>query len=102
MIQGLKVTVPGPELVLLCTQRAEYHRERADQYDTQIESMMVNQIQGMSYTNGDPIKSLQDRKSKHDSEAEEMTFIAAHIAISESYLLGNEDLVKLGIVRSRY
>jgi hypothetical protein len=102
MIEGLKVTVPGPELVLLCTQRAEYHRERVDAYDAQIQSMESSQIEGMAYTNGDPIKALQDRLTKHDNDANEMTFIAAHIAISESYLLGNEDLVKLGIVRSRY
>ena len=102
MIEGLKVTVEGAELRDLCESRAEYHKSRSDAYASQIESMKSRSIEGMSYTNGDPIKALEDRKNQHDCDYSEMNFIASHIDTAESYLLGREDLVKLGITKSRY
>jgi hypothetical protein len=102
VIEGLKVTVNGVELRLICHKRAKYHQERAAKYAEQIESMKEGQIEGMAYTNGDPIRSLQDRLVQHEAEESEMRFIEDHIALNESYLLGKEDLVKLGITKSRY
>lgn len=102
MIEGLKVTVSGVELAKLCVDRAKHHLERAEKYQLQITSMNADRIEGMSYTNGDPVKTLEDRKSTHESEAFELDFIARHIVESETYLLQREDLVKLGITKSRY
>ena len=102
MIEGLKVTIVGEELAQLCMCRADYHRERSEKYTQQIEAMKKDRIEGMNYTNGDPIKSLEDRRATHDSEYGELVFIADHIEKSETYLLGREDLVKLGITKSRY
>jgi hypothetical protein len=101
MIEGLKVTVHGGKLRDLCLQRCAYHADRADKYRDQIEQMKAAQVEGMAYTNGDPIKALEDRKANHESEAAELLFIADHL-VPDHYLLGKEDLVKLGICKSRY
>lgn len=102
MIEGLKVTVNGAELVLLCKERAIHHLARAEKYQLQIVSMKQNAIEGMNYTNGDPVKALEDKRSSHESEASELQFIADHLVITETYLLCRDDLVKLGITKSRY
>jgi hypothetical protein len=102
MIEGIKVTVKGEELRSLCRIRAEHHYDRSRAYTTQIDSMLANRIEGMAYTNGDPIKALQDRQSTHDNEAAELLFIADHLESAEKYLLNSADLQKLGITKSRY
>lgn len=102
MIEGLKVTVNGAELVLLCKDRALFHLGRAEKYQLQIMSMKQNAIEGMNYTNGDPVKALEDKRFGHEAEASELQFIADHLDICETYLLGRDDLVKLGITKSRY
>jgi hypothetical protein len=103
VIEGLKVTVDGVELVELCDKRAAHHRERAAVYNNQVQVMQENKIEAMHNTSaGDPTAQLRDKAKTHEAEAEEMTFIADHIEKDKCYLLGREDLVKLGITKSRY
>lgn len=102
VIEGLKVTVSGVELRDLCLKREEHHESRVATYEAQIASMNASRIEGMNYTGGDPVRALEDKKSTHAAEADEMRFIAEHIDISMRYILGREDLVKLGIAKSRY
>jgi hypothetical protein len=102
MIEGLKVTVKGGELRDLCDQRSKHHDERATVYEKQIADMNANAIEGMQYTNGDPVKALQERRTQHLSEAREMHFIATHIDPTESYLLDRDALHRLGITANRY
>ena len=102
MIEGLKVTVDGKELVTLCKDRVRHHLERARTYQEQIVSMKQAAIEGMAYTNGDPIRALEEKRVQHESEAAEMQFISDHIDAAQTYLLNREDLVKLGITKSRY
>jgi hypothetical protein len=102
MIEGLQVTVDGKELILLCKDRVIHHLERAEKYLKQIVSMKESAIEGMAYTNGDPIRPLEDKRASHEAEAAEMEFIANHLVAAETYLLGRDDLVKLGITKSRY
>lgn len=103
MIEGLKVTVEGRELVELCDRRAKHHRDRVAVYRNQVTVMQENRIEGMHNTSaGDPTQQLSEKAKNHEAEAEEMDFIADHIVKGEIYLLCREDLVKLGITRSRY
>jgi hypothetical protein len=103
MIEGLKVTVDGKELVEICDRRAKYHRDRAAVYRNQVQVMQENRIEGMHNTSaGDPTAQLSEKAKTHDADAEEMDFIADHIVKAETYLLSREDLVKLGITKSRY
>ena len=102
MIEGLKVTVDGTELMELCFARAKYHDDRAIAYKKQIDSMELSKIEGMQYTNGDPIGALRDKLTQHVNEGLEMEFIANHIVLAEEYLLDSAALHKLGICKSRY
>jgi hypothetical protein len=103
MIEGLKVTVDGQELIELCDKRAKHHRDRAAVYRNQVQVMQENKIEGMHNTSaGDPTQQLSEKAKTHEGDAEEMEFIADHIQSDERYLLGREDLAKLGITRSRY
>jgi hypothetical protein len=98
MIEGLKVTVLGTELRDLAAARATHHAERRSVYAEQVASMEEAKVEGMQYTNGDPVRALKDRMQQHDNEQRELEFIAAHIDLAEHYLLAREDLRRLGIV----
>ena len=102
MIEGIKVTITGTELRDLCLARAEHHVNRQNAYTQQLESMKFNQIEGMSYTNGDPIKSLEDKRLEHANAGAEMLFISKHLKPDEEYLLDRNDLFRLGITKSKY
>ena len=101
MIEGLIVTITGHELQQMCQARTTHHRERVAAYAQQIQSMKNNDIEGMNYTGGDPLRNLTDRMTQHEDEAREMDFIATHLDLSESYRLSREDLNRLGICKGR-
>lgn len=102
MIEGLKVTVKGAELKELCFNRANHHAGRAAVYEGQVQAMVDNNIEATGNTGGDPIKALRDKQSQHACQCEELTFIAEHIDLTESYLLEDRDLQRLGIVSQRH
>ena len=100
MIQGLKVTITGTELRELCHARAKHHRERMAVYQTQLHSVQELQIEGTH--SGNPAKALEEKRAQHEAQAQEMEFIGSHIDTSETYLLDNSDLQKIGVVSSWY
>jgi len=102
MIQGLKPTVSGLKLRAICIARATHHTERATKYSEQLASMEAAEIEGMNYTNGDPKRSMREKRDQHISDADEMVFLAENIDVSESYILDASDLGKLGICRRGY
>lgn len=104
MIEGMKVLVAGKELILLCKTRAIHHLERAEKAQLKIVSMKQLMVEGgmTNTSSGDPVKTLEDRRDSHESEAAELTFTADHLVADETYLLGRDDLMKLGIAKSRY
>jgi hypothetical protein len=102
MTEGLKVTVKGAELRALCLERVEHHGQRAKVYADQAASMEVNEIEGMNYSGGDPKRQLRERREHHEAEAGELQFIGDHLNLTEDYLLGRDDLQKLGICKGRY
>ena len=104
MIEGLKVTVFGSEVAELAIGHAAYHRERAEAYSAQAVKMEGIEIEPSKFTSGggDPREQLKSKKKEHEGAAQELDFIAAHLKPAEEYLLDLHDLVKLGIVKSRY
>jgi len=102
MIEGIKVTVLGDELRMLCLNRAEHHKQRVQAYTEQVANMESAAVEGMNYTNGNPVQALKDRIKSHAGDADEMEFIASHVKLQEEYLLDSSDLVKLGVARSKY
>ena len=69
MIIGLKVTIPGTELKELCIKRGEFHFARSKVYQEQLTNMESNEVESMTYSNGDPKRSLKDKKDQHLSDA---------------------------------
>ncbi len=103
MIEGLKVTVEGRELVELCLARSAWHAERAQLYRNQALSIEANKLEGMHNTSaGNPAEQLKEKAKTHEADSSELNFISQHLVLSETYLLGREDLAKLGITKSRY
>jgi hypothetical protein len=102
MIEGLKVTVTGAVLRDIAIARVEHLTGRHEEYAKQVASMEAAKVEGMAYTNGDPVKALRDRMAQHRTEAEELSFIAKYLDLGESYLLDRTDLYRLGIVKDRY
>jgi hypothetical protein len=102
MIEGLKVTIGGTELADLCGKRAAHHRKRAKVYAEQAANLTAAQIEGMTYSNGDPRRALNDQQHEHEASAAEMEFIENHIVLNEQYLLDRDALYKLGITKSSY
>ena len=103
VIEGLKVTVDGKELMDLCASRSQWHSERAELYRTQAIAIEANKLEGMHNTSaGNPAEQLKEKAKTHESDAAELKFISQHLVPAETYLLGREDLQKLGITKSRY
>lgn len=106
MIEGLKVTVNGVELIGLCKARATWHRVKAGRYREQAKSYadLVENDQAFSNktSRGDLASQANESAGKHESQGQEMDFLAGHINPDESYLLENADLFKLGIVSDRH
>ena len=103
MIEGLKVIVDGPELVDLCMGRSVWHLDRSRLYRQQAVAMEANRLEGMQNTSaGNPVDQLKEKARGHEADYEELQFIAKHVDLKENYLLGRDDLVKLGITKSRY
>jgi hypothetical protein len=105
MIEGLKVTIDGSELKTLCDTRAKFHDERARFYEQQKEALpdIDETMTGFSISNSKrPQEMMQERIASHKAEAAELRFIGAHINMEESFLLGRDDLQKLGIVSRGY
>ena len=100
MIEGLKVTIPAADLRALCVKAADHHRDRAATYAGQIDNLRSAQVEGMNYTNGNPIESLTARHEQHVAEEAELRFVARYLKDGEDYLLDRADLATLGIVRT--
>lgn len=99
-IEGLKVTVAGPELRDLCNKQAIYHTERAAAYAEQYKNLESAQIEGMQYSNGDPKKALADKRAEHENKARELAFISDHVKLDAEYLLDRSALGEIGVIRS--
>ena len=105
MIEGLKVTVTGHEVVELARKQAEFHAGRAGFYNQQL-ALYANQQQGapslqIYSSNQDPRQAAQSKATEHQQKQEHLLFIADHINVSENYLLADRDLAVLGIVNFR-
>jgi hypothetical protein len=102
MIGGMKVTLSASKLGDLCTARAVYHEGRVEVYREQVANFKASGIEGVQMTNGDPTVALVAKCGEHKNAAEELRFIADNLDPVERYVLGRDDLHKLGISASRY
>lgn len=101
MIEGLKVTVKAAELRQLCKDRAAHHADRAIQLKEQAKQASALELESVNRSGGDPATEFERRQKEHEANADEMRFIAEHLA-EDDYRLDLGDLQRLGVVRSRY
>jgi hypothetical protein len=104
MIEGLKVTITGTELVELCLKHAVFHHDRVAFYETQKHALpeIDENVPEFSNVSKAPQQMMADRIKHHQTEAAELRFYAKYIKAGEEYLLDRNDLAKLGIVTNRY
>jgi len=104
MIEGLKVTIPGSELVAMCLRHAEFHEGRVEFYSSQQEALpeIDDDVPEFSNVSKAPQQMMKDRIKVHKTEAQELRFYAKYLKADEEYQLERNDLAKLGIVTSRY
>lgn len=110
MIKGLKATVRGDELRDLCEKRAAHHRGREQVYREKIALLdgvdMPNAqesggrgLAGMLSSGGrDPVAEFKERQKSHASAAAELSFIAGHIDVNETYQLDRNELAQIGAI----
>lgn len=100
MIEGLKVTVGAEELAALARKQANYHRTRYQFYATKAEAMKGVPGNGPGYSGSDPHEQMVVKMKEHENAAMELDFTADHLKPNEEYLLEQQDLARLGIVRN--
>lgn len=96
MIEGLKICIPANDLRELLQASAAYHAERVATYRKQVENLKQAQVEGMNYTNGNPVETLTERMDEHEDAEAEMTFLAKYVRDGEEYLLDREEVAELG------
>jgi hypothetical protein len=109
MIEGLRVTVPGTEVKALLEERAKYHSQRSSDYRRTWEtlsaamgSLQEEDMPKMSSMNNDPVAQAKAGIERHTAKEKENTFMAKFVKTEEDFLLGTEDLHRLGVIESRY
>lgn len=99
MIEGIKATVTGTELIGLLMKQSAFHTERARVYQDQVQSMLDSKIALPENYSGNPREQLETKVTQHKNSAAELDFILTRIEKEEKYRLGSEDLVKIGVKR---
>lgn len=94
MIDGLKVTIPGAELLMLCNDRIAMYKDRAEKA-----RLKLNEL-GNSFSN-DASESLR-RLRTSDNQVQQLEFIAKYLDTAETYRLGEDDLRVLGLKTHGY
>lgn len=97
MIQGLKITVLGPELRDLIDKRIAYSQERSEFYADKVK--LLEGVEMNAGSSVDAFHDLTNKRDQHSREAEELAFIADHLDLGETYLLDRSDMQRLGIVK---
>lgn len=97
MIEGLKLCIPSSDLRDLCLKAADFHAERAATYAQQVENLKTAAIEGMNYTNGNPVETLTEQADQHETDELELRFLAKYLKEGEEYLVSREELASLGL-----
>jgi hypothetical protein len=97
MIEGLKCTVPGYDVIKFAKERSVYHRERAAHYRHQVDVLVSAGIENTNVSN-DPKAGAISKEKEHITAADELDFMVEYFVPAETYNLSLADLQKLGKV----
>ena len=109
MIEGLQIDVSGAEVILLMKQRQEHHEKKMTYYSKMLEDIEkvnvklqdeADEAQMSKVSNRGPAPSLRDNIRTHNDRACYFKFAVKHIVATETYRLGDSDMILLGIMPS--
>lgn len=104
MIEGLKLDVNGPELVMHLNDRAGVHEKKAEIYAKQIgaikqaEDEDEDERDAWANASNDPKADLRRRMRDHQRKAGMFRFMAGHVLVDEIYRLSEQDLTRLELI----
>lgn len=101
MIEGLHFDVSAQEFLTHLHDRCAYHMGRVQLYETQHRQLSEGGAEAAQFTNGDPLKSLQASREKHESLLAKFQFMAAHLVAGEVYRLSEANLADVEFIKSR-
>ena len=89
MIEGLKLTMTGADLRRHLSARIEWHRERVLDYEREMDRGSLGDPGEVRL----PAHVVEHMRDEHESRAGVLAFIREHVLESETYRLGEGDLV---------
>ncbi len=104
MIEGLKATVTGTELLPLINAQVEFHTKRAEFYAAEAKRMadlgaaVENAIANKYSSMRDPREQLEGKAKEHRNAGARLAFIGKYLDVSEVYRLSDIDLHSLGVL----
>lgn len=106
MINGIQIQISGEELKKHISERADFHKQKSEWYQTQVkefEKAQENLPSELQYqnTSNSPVKPMEDKVKDHQQRSTFFAFMADHLVVSEVYQLSQSDLTTLEII-SRY
>ena len=94
MIDGLKLTMTGGELRQRLHDRIRWHQSRRDEFERALTPS--DDPESMAAQLPDHI--IEHMRDEHDARADVLTLIHDHVLESETYRLGEDDLVFAGMI----
>jgi len=109
MIQGLFIDVPSTELKAMLEDRRKYHQDKVSAYTQQLEglekleSALGEEARRMGKTStATPKENMEQAIQKHANQVIYYKFMAEHVVPNETYRLGDQELLRLGVQSERH
>lgn len=109
VIEGLKLHVPGSEVKELLEKKAAHHRRRAGEYRQTYDTLVaalgpITEEDASKHSSNARDSRTEHREGmeRHTNIAIEDEFLAAHIVVTQAYLLETSDLHRLGVLKNRF
>jgi hypothetical protein len=109
MIQGLFIDVASTELKTMLEDRRKYHQDKVTAYTQQLEglekleSALGEEARRMGKTStATPKENMEQAIQKHANQVIYYKFMAEHVVPNETYRLGDQELLRLGVQSERH
>lgn len=101
MIEGLHFDLSSDELKAHLEARARHHDSRVEFYQGQAKQLRDGGAQPTNYSNGDPIRNLEEKAAGHLEARERFSWLATHVVKNETYRLSEADASKVELIKAR-
>lgn len=100
VIEGVPLDIPGDELADLLEDVSDYHAERRDKYEDQLErqrQLDADEQSDFTVSGQDPVEQLEGKVEKHANKAAMRSLQAEYVNPSKVYRLKKRTIKDLGI-----